>query len=111
MNTKIITIKYMSHEPLPQLVYDNLTKLGESKIDGYPMYKIDFNGKLSRVYDYLNKYDTKNFQRNLKLKRLLGIEWLNEMCDFEIAFAEFWINESIKFQLISTLEDNLAFFN
>lgn len=101
---KDFTFKYTSNEPLPQLVYDNVEKCGDSRIDGFPMYKIDFTGKLKRVYKYINNNNL--FLRQLKLKTLLGHQQIDDLENFELEIIEFYINEKHNIEYITIMQDH-----
>lgn len=102
-----ITFKYKSKKELPQLVHENITNIGYSRIDEHPMFTIDFVGKLERVSHYIINHDGKTFQRKLKLNKLLGLQYLDELYDYEIAIINFIIDENEHMEYIGALEDHL----
>lgn len=78
---------------IPQEIYEEVTLTGKSRLDDMNCYHIIRNYKNRIFFDYVEYRKNKNFLRNLKLNRLLGIKDNNSVSDDLISFFETFTNE------------------
>lgn len=84
-----IIFKYEHH--LPQIIYNNVNRIGESRLNDSKIYLIDRNYKNNNFFQFMT--NKKIYERKLKLNQLLGINKNNKI---ENELINFFINNSIE---------------
>lgn len=67
-----IFFKYNGITPLPQLLYDNVTNVGKSRVDDTTIYQLNYSENIKHTYNYFKSHGDIRYMRLIKLDKLLN---------------------------------------